>query len=369
MFLKSLHLINFKNCSESTFQLSPKVNCFLGENGEGKTNILDAIYYLSYCKSYFNLADSQNIKHGEAFFVIQGLYDLNSEELEIYCGLKKGNKKAFKKNKKEYLRLSDHIGLLPLVMISPSDSNLISEGSETRRKFIDSIISQFDKQYLEELIQYNKALIHRNALLKQFAEGMPFNAELLYLWDLKLIEPGNYIFKKRQAFLSEFVQLFSTYFKIISNGKEEVGIEYKSELIEHNFEELLKNNQSRDRKAQLSLSGIHKDDVLFTLGEFPIKKIGSQGQQKSFLIALKLAQYYYLAQIKKYPPILLLDDIFDKLDETRVQRLMQLVTNPEFGQVFITDTGTQKLPQMLTEIGVDHVSMQISSGLSVNQAV
>lgn len=365
MFLKNLHLINFKSSTECSFVLSPKINCFLGDNGEGKTNILDAIYYLSYCKSFSNQIDSQNIRHNESFFVIQGLYSNGEEETEIYCGLKKGTKKSFKKNKKEYQRLSEHIGLLPLVMISPSDSDLIADGSETRRRFIDSIIAQYDKLYLDQLIQYNKALTQRNALLKQFADSGTFNAELLELWDLKLIEPGQYIFEKRKEFLREFVQLFNYYFQLISNGKENVDLIYKSELLSQNLEELLKHNLNRDRKVQLTLSGIHKDDVSFTLGDFPIKKIGSQGQQKSYLIALKLAQYYYLAKIKQTAPILLLDDIFDKLDESRVERLMKLVTNPEFGQVFITDTGLEKLPKLLSEIGVDFKASKIVEGQAI----
>lgn len=365
MFLKNLHLINFKNCPEAGFELSPGVNCFLGNNGEGKTNILDSIYYLSFCKSFFNSADIQNIRHGESFFVIQALFDMNGEEMEIYCGQKKGQKKSFKKNKKEYSRLSDHIGTLPLVMISPADTELITEGSDIRRKFLDAIISQYDKPYLEELIAYNKALLQRNALLKRFAETGSYSHDLLEIWDYRLIESGNYIHKKRTAFLDDFINLFSTYFAEISGGKEQVGIAYKSDLLEQDFASVLQQSLARDRASQFTQAGIHKDDLVFTINDFPVKKYGSQGQQKSYLIALKLAQYYYLARLKKVAPILLLDDIFDKLDDNRVGHLMKLVTQPDFGQVFITDTNAGKLPALLTELGVDFKVMHISEGVPV----
>lgn len=342
--------------------LAPKVNCFLGENGEGKTNILDAIHYLSFCKSYFNQIDSQNIKHETPFFVVQGWYRGADEELEIYCGLKRGQKKVFRKNKKDYERLSDHIGLIPLVMISPSDADLISEGSEIRRKFIDTILSQYDKTYLDQLIDYNKILAQRNALLKRFAESRSFSADLLEVWDLRLVELARSIYQARHRFLSGFTVLFSRYFKIISGGKEEVGLEYRSDLNNADFYTVLRNSLARDRATEYTQVGIHKDDLIFLMNGHAVKKFGSQGQQKSYLIALKLAQYHHLSEIKGQAPVLLLDDIFDKLDDKRIGQLMEIVTANDFGQVFITDTSPEKLPRLLDQLKVEHKIFRIKDG-------
>lgn len=362
MILERLYLLQFKNIREMSLEMAPKANCFLGENGEGKTNILDAIHYLSFTKSYFNQIDNQNINHNEDYFVVQGWYQLNGEGLEIYCGLKRGQKKNFKKNKKEYERLADHIGILPLVMVSPSDADLINEGSEVRRKFIDSIISQYDKVYLERLIDYNKVLLQRNALLKRFAETRSYSADLLDVWDIKLSELGRWIYEKRKQFLSEFIVLFNRYFALLSGGKEEVGIDYKSDLAEYDFYALLKSNLHKDRSAEYTTAGIHKDDLIFMMNDHPVKKFGSQGQQKSYLIALKLAQYKHISTLKQTLPILLLDDIFDKLDVKRVAGLMKIVTSEDFGQLFITDTDPEKLPALLEELGVTFKTYFIKEG-------
>ncbi len=364
MHLSRISLLNFKNCAETTLDLIPGVNCLLGDNGEGKTTLLDAVHYLSFCKSYFNPVDSQHIRHGEAFFVIQGFFEYRDETIEVYCGQKKGQKKSFKKNKKEYSRLSDHIGLFPLVMISPSDTDLINEGSEVRRKLIDTIISQYDRQYLEKLIEYNRVLLQRNTLLKRFAETQSFNAELLEVWDASLVSLGQTVYEARKAFIDDFIRLFNTYFSVISGGKEQVGIMYRSDLNEGDFAETLRRSQSRDRFSHYTQVGIHKDDLVFTLGGHPIRKTGSQGQQKSFLIALKLAQYEYIARIKQLKPILLLDDIFDKLDDRRVARLMELVTGEGFGQVFITDTSAEKLPALLQKMNVSHRIFEMNEGIA-----
>ncbi|MFZ5554214.1 MAG: DNA replication/repair protein RecF [Bacteroidota bacterium] len=362
MYLSQLSLINFKNCREASFGFTHGVNCFLGNNGEGKTNILDSIHYLSFCKSYFNPIDSQNIRNGEDFFVIQGNFKKEEEETEVYCGQKRNQKKSFKKNKKEYSRLSDHIGLFPLVMISPSDAELLLGGSEVRRKFIDSIISQYDKTYLEKLINYNKLLLQRNTLLKRFADGMMYNPELLEAWDIQLVPEGRYIFETRRKFINEFIRLFSKYYALIANNNEEVGVEYKSDLHTADFEIILKNSLMRDRHSQYTQTGIHKDDLVFTMNGQPVKRFGSQGQQKSFLISLKLAQYYYIAREKNTFPVLLLDDIFDKLDDQRVEQLMLLVTGKEFGQVFITDTSLEKLPSLLQKNNVHFKTFHIAGG-------
>ncbi len=334
----------------------------MGDNGEGKTNILDAIHYLSFCKSFFNPIDSQNIKHDEPFFVIQGLFEKEDAVVEIYCGQKRGEKKSFKKNKKEYQRLSDHIGLFPLVMISPADTDLINEGSDVRRKFLDTIISQYDKMYLDKLIHYNKALAHRNVLLKRFAETNSYRQDELEIWDLQLVENGVYIFQSRKKFIDELVPLFNEYYAFISGSKEKVDIVFDSDQLAKPLAENLHSVIAADRASRHTTVGIHKDDMEFMINGFPIKKYGSQGQQKSFLIALKLAQYFFIKKVTGANPILLLDDIFDKLDDSRVARLMEKVTASDFGQVFISDTNHYKLPALLKDIKVEHQEFMVKNG-------
>lgn len=352
MFLQKINLINFKNYEQAELEFSPGANCISGNNGQGKTNILDAVYYLSFCKSYFNPVDSQNIMHSSPFFVIQGVFEKEGQKDSVYCGVKRNQKKQFKRNQKEYQRLADHIGLFPLVMISPTDTNLISEGSEERRKLIDSIISQYDKIYLEDLIAYNKIVAHRNALLKQFATRNYYDPDTLAIWDEQMVELAQRIFEKRSGFISSFLPLFQHFFSFIAGTDEKVNITYQSDLQDGAFAETLKNTLSKDRTMEYTTVGIHKDDLLFQLGEFPIKKYGSQGQQKSFLIAVKLAQFEMLKAIQKTKPILLLDDIFDKLDELRVGKLMELVSKESFGQIFITDTNGERVLEIFGRIKV-----------------
>ena len=287
MHLSKLSLLGFKNYAEADFVFSKNINCFVGNNGEGKTNLLDAIHYLAFCKSFFNANDSQNIYHNNPFFVIQGEF-LNGDEGkdDVYCGFKRNEKKQFKKNKKEYNRLAEHIGYIPLVMVSPADSELITEGSESRRKFMDSAIAQFDKSYLENLLAYNKVLAHRNAVLKNFAEQRFYDKETIAIWDEQLIVLGNKIHTERQIFIEKFVPIFNQYYQLISGGKEVVGLEYDSHLNLGNFAEVLENAVKKDLQLQYSSVGIHKDDLIFKISNFALKKFGSQGQQKSFLIAL-----------------------------------------------------------------------------------
>lgn len=353
MYLKKLSILNFKNYSEADLTFSPHVNCLTGNNGEGKTNILDAVHYLSFCKSFFNPIDSQNIMHDAPFFLIQGTYYLNDADEEVYCGQKRNQKKQFKRNKKEYQRLADHIGSFPLVMISPADSELITEGSESRRKFIDSVIAQFDREYLEDLIGYNKVLSHRNALLKQFSQSGKFDKESLEIWDFQLIAFGEKVFEKRKDFISKFMPIFRNYYELISGGKEQVDLIYISHLANDTFEEALSKALNRDRAMEYSTVGIHKDDLEFTINGYPLKKYASQGQQKSFLIALKLAQFDFIKKIKKITPVLLLDDIYDKLDDLRVKQLMELVSSDNFGQLFITDTHPTRLPELFRTSNAD----------------
>jgi DNA replication and repair protein RecF len=362
MYLQKLSLVNFKNYSSAELELCPQVNCFTGSNGEGKTNLLDAIHYLSFCKSFFNPVDSQNILHEAPFFLIQGTFMVNDQPEEVYCGLKRNQKKQFKRNKKEYSKLSDHIGLLPLVMISPADSDLIAEGSENRRKFIDSVISQYDKDYLDSLIDYNKVLSHRNALLKSFAESRSFDEITLEIWDMQLADLGKRIYVKRRQFIDEFTPIFQQYYEMLSGGKEKVSLAYTSHLEDKEFAQVLKSTLRKDLAFQYTTAGIHKDDLEFRISDHPIKKFGSQGQQKSYLIALKLAQFDFIKRIKKLTPILLLDDIYDKLDEDRVKYLMNIVSKGSFGQIFITDTHYDRIPRLFSSTSSPFKVFKVKDG-------
>ncbi len=347
MYLQKLSLVNFKNIESQTFDFQQKINCFVGNNGVGKTNVLDAIYYLSFAKSYFNPVAVQNIKHDAPFFMVEGSYLLHKREEKILCSLKRGQKKVLKRNGTAYDKFSEHIGQFPLVIISPSDRDLIIEGSERRRKFMDSVISMQDTLYLQNLIAYNKVLSQRNALLKYFALNRTFDALNLKVYDELLIKHGAIIHQKRTNFLKEFTPIFDEKYQLISGKKEDVKLTYKSQLSTVDFETLLQQNLEKDRMLQYTSVGIHKDDLGFEIDTFPIKKFGSQGQQKSYLIALKLAQFQFIKQQSKVVPILLLDDIFDKLDELRVSQIIDLVNKDEFGQIFITDTHYNRTEEVI----------------------
>jgi DNA replication and repair protein RecF len=363
MYLEKLSILNFKNYTESEIEFCDKINCFVGDNGEGKTNLLDAIHYLSFCKSYFNNIDSQNILHEAAFFTITGAYRRKGDEAEVVqCIQKRNQRKVFKINKKEYERLSEHIGLIPLVMISPSDSNMIYEGSEERRKYIDSVISQFDKLYLQDLISYNKALEQRNRLFKVFAEKRIFEYSSLELWDEQLMKYGTKIFSKREEFVEKLTPIFREHYNFITENKEDMELVYDSQLKGQDFRTLLEASIDRDRALLYTTLGIHKDDLLFNIGGRPIRKFGSQGQQKSFLIALKLAQYDYTKKIKGYKPILLFDDIFDKLDDARVGKLISQVSGNSFGQIFITETHKDRILRIFDNTGVKTRIYEVKKG-------
>jgi DNA replication and repair protein RecF len=342
MFLKKISLFNYKNFSEATFEFDSKINCFVGKNGIGKTNILDAIYHLANGKSYFNPLAVHNIKHNEEFFVIDGEFEKNDRNEQIVCSLKKGQKKILKRNGKLYDKFSDHVGFIPLVIISPADRDLIVEGSETRRKFIDSVISQLDNPYLQQLIQYQKTVAQRNALLKYFALNHVFDKETLSIYNEQLNDLGQSIFEKRKDFLEKFIPIFNNYYKEISDDSETVQLVYQSDLHDKNTLTLLEENLNKDRALQYTSVGVHKDDLSFEIDNHPIKKFGSQGQQKSFLIALKLAQFDFVKKQSGEKPILLFDDIFDKLDEFRVAKIVSMVNNEQFGQLFISDTHAER---------------------------
>lgn len=361
MYLKKLSLNNFKSYQNAEFVFSDKINCFVGNNGVGKTNLLDAIHYLSFCKSYFNPLDSQNIRHNQDYFVINGTCirsDESTDQMQVIQ--KRNHRKKVLYNKKEYDRLADHIGVFPLVMISPYDRDLINDGSELRRKYIDSVISQFDKFYLDDLITYQRALFQRNALLKIFGERNYFDLSQLEVWDKQLIESGTSIYSKRKKFLEQVTPVFRHYFGFIGCADETVDITYQSQLHNGDFGKLLSEAMPRDRAVQYSTTGIHKDDLDFLIDGYPVKRFGSQGQQKSFLIALKLAQFDYTSGMKGFKPILLLDDIFDKLDDLRVEQLIHLVSENSFGQVFITDTSADRINRIFDEISIEHKIFSIS---------
>lgn len=363
MWLKQLSLLNFKNYSESTLLFLPEVNAFTGENGAGKTNLLDAIHYLSLCKSYFNPIDSQHIKRGEEWFMVQGEFEKDERIDAISCSLKRNQKKQFKRNKKDYPRLADHIGQFPLVMISPNDSEIITEGSEERRKFIDNVISQTDNRYLDTLIFYNKILLQRNMLLKGIKERGIFDVGLLEVLNMQLVEVGENIYARRKRFMEEFTPAFQRHYTYLTDGAEDVSLVYESPLHQQDFLALLNASIEKDRALERTTQGIHKDDLLFAIhGEMPLKKFGSQGQQKSFLIALKLAQYSFLQEQKQFRPLLLLDDIFDKLDEKRTRKLMQMVSDEEFGQIFITDTDAARIRKIFDEIAQPIRIFEIEGG-------
>ncbi len=350
MLLKNLSLINYKNFESQDFEFDSKINCFVGANGIGKTNVLDAIYHLSLGKSYFNPVTTQNIRHEQDFFVIDGTFEKATREEKIVCSFKKGAKKIIKRNGKAYDRLSDHIGLLPLVIISPADRDLIIEGSETRRKFMDGVISQSDKKYLQSLIKYNKVLTQRNSLLKYFAVNQTFDATTLSIYNEQLAEFGTPIFEKRAQFMEAFIPIFKKQYAVISGNTEEVALTYESKLFDDDLLTLLEKSLDKDRALQYSSVGIHKDDLSFSIAGHPIKKFGSQGQQKSFLIALKFAQFHFMKVQADTTPILLLDDIFDKLDENRVAHIVGLVDRQEFGQIFISDTHAERTENVVKTI-------------------
>jgi DNA replication and repair protein RecF len=361
MILNRISILNYKNLEQVELSFSPNVNCFIGQNGVGKTNLLDAIYFLSFCKSASNAIDSQNILHDRDFFMLQGEYRTDAgDPEEVYCGMKRRQKKHFKRNKKEYTRLADHIGLIPLVMVSPADAELIAGGSEERRRFMDVVISQYDRDYLEALMRYNKALLQRNTLLK--AEEEP-DGELMDVWEEMMAAAGSVVYEKRRLFIQEFIPLFQTFYARISGGRERVDLAYTSHAQRGDLRQLIRDSRSKDRIMGYSLHGIHKDDLLMQLGDFPIKREGSQGQNKTYLVALKLAQFDFLHRAGSgTTPLLLLDDIFDKLDAERVEQIVKLVASDRFGQIFITDTNRDHLDSILRKLEGDYRVFGVEKG-------
>ncbi len=359
MIVQKLSLTQFKNHIDRQFEFSPQINCFVGNNGVGKTNVLDALHYLSMGKSFLGNTDMNNIATGESFFGIESQIDDGEKENTIKILLQKEGKKIIRKNDKPYDRIADHIGFLPSVMISPYDSNLITDSGESRRRFLDSMISQTDSEYLFNLIQYQKTIQQRNALLKSFAKNRYFDAENLEIYNAPLGQLGTFIFQKREAFITSVSDLIQRYYQIISNGQETVSVLYQSDLSTQSFDEILLQNKEKDRVLTYTSRGIHKDDLLFEMNGSSMKKTASQGQQKSFLIALKLSQIKRIIEITGKTPIVLLDDIFDKLDDLRVAQLIELVNHEKFGQIFITDTHKERTENVVKKINEESKIFEI----------
>lgn len=359
MILQSLNILNYRNIREASLEFAPKLNCFVGLNGQGKTNVLDALYLLSFAKSAFTSQDSLNITHGEEMAMVQGIYrgdglPVTGDGVTISCGLRRGVKKQFRRDKKDYQRLIDHIGLIPLVMVSPSDQQLIDEGSDERRRFMDVVISQLDRKYLDCLTKYNALLKQRNALLKQYADAGVVPDDLLEVLEWQMVEPAEYIYKARTAFFAAFEPYFEKTYAQISGSAEIPQLRYVSQLQDRDLREAYVRTRQRDLILGWTSQGVHKDDLEMKLGEWPLKQVGSQGQQRTFVLAMKLAQSLYLSgttgdglQVTGQKPILLLDDIFDRLDSERVERIVEMIQGPEFGQIFITDTDRQHLTDIL----------------------
>ena len=358
MILEKLTILNYKNIGEVTLDFSPKVNCFIGHNGVGKTNVLDAIHYLSFCRSSISNTDSQVIRHGEEFFMLEGRYATDEGEPEIvYCGMKRGTKKHFKRNGKEYRRLSEHIGLIPIVMVAPADNMIIDGQSEERRRLMDMVISQFDHAYIDHLSRYTKALQQRNSLLRQDEEP---DASLLDVLEEQMGYEGECVFAAREAFVNELIPVFQRYYEAISGGREEVGISYESHCRRGPLCEVIRRDRFKDRAVGYSLHGVHRDDLVFTLGSHQMKREGSQGQNKTFAVALKLAQFDFLKRTaSRTTPLLLLDDIFDKLDSDRVERIVEIVSASGFGQIFVTDTNRDHLDKILARSGGDYKIFEV----------
>lgn len=362
MTLENLHVLFFKNYEEAGITFSPHINCLIGPNGSGKTNLLDAIHYLSLTKSAFSGSDLQNVKQGEDYFMVKGRFAQENQINAIQITFKTGQKKIVTNNKAPYEKVSEHIGRFPVVLISPYDTDLVREGSEERRKYFDSLISQLDHDYLDNLLRYNYLLKQRNSLLKQFAERNYFDADYLQVLTEEMIPFGEKTAQVRQAFLQELEPVFQKQYRFLSESSEEVRIEYKSQLPGQDFAYLLKQSQRKDSILQRTTVGPHKDDFVFMMDELPVKNYGSQGQQKSFVIALKLAQFEMLAAAKNQKPLLLLDDIFDRLDEKRIAKLMEMVANHTFGQLFITDSHEERTQLFLKGLSEDIKVFSVKNG-------
>ena len=374
MILRSLSILNYKNISEASLSFSPKMNCFIGHNGAGKTNVLDAVYYLSFCRSATNPVDAQVIRHDEPYCMIEGRYENEQGDEELVsCGMKRGVRKHFKRNKKEYKRLSEHIGLIPLVVVAPADTLLIEGGGEERRRLMDVVISQYDHSYIDALARYNNAHQQRNTLLKaasgdERSDGGGYDPLLMQLWEEQMAEAGETLYRKRAAFVDELTPVFQRYYEQISGGHEQVGLQYVSHCQRGPLLEVIQRDRHKDVAVGYSLHGVHRDDLVFSLGGHPMRREGSQGQNKTYVVALKLAQFEFLKRTaSQTTPLLLLDDIFDKLDADRVEQIVRLVSGDSFGQIFITDTNRDHLDRILAAAAFDHKIFHVADGVITAQ--
>lgn len=356
MILEKLSIVNYKNIVEATLELSPKMNCFVGPNGAGKTNVLDAIYYLSFCRSSINPTDAQVIRHGQDFFMLEGQYQ---DDLSVSCAMKRGTKKHFRRNKKEYKRLSEHIGLIPIVMVSPGDTLLVEGGSEERRRLLDLVISQTDRSYMDHLNRYAKALQQRNTLLRQDQEPDP---DVMSLWEEQMAASGEVIFQRRRQLVQRLVPLFQQFYASISGGHEQVSLGYASHCQRGPLLEVIQRDRWKDRAVGYSLHGVHRDDLELLVDGHPMKREASQGQLKTCVVALKLAQFGILSSDRQTTPLLLLDDIFDRLDAARVEQIVRLVGGDAFGQIFVTDTNREHLDRMLAATSHEFRIFHVAAG-------
>ena len=371
MILRKLSILNYKNIREADLTFSDKLNCFIGLNGQGKTNIMDAIYLLSFTKSAFNIVDSQNITHDADMALVQGHYQPSTvncqpSTVQVSCGLKRGVKKQFRLDKTDYKRLIDHIGLIPLVMVCPEDSELIAEGSDERRRFLNVVISQQDKTYIEYLTSYNALLKQRNALLKQLADRADEREDgdgLLAVYEQQMAPLAQAVYNVRKEFIEAFIPVFQSVYAEIAEDAEQVSLRYISQLQNRDLKEAYVATRQRDMILGWTSQGVHKDELEMTLGGFPIKREGSQGQNKTYAISMKLAQFDFLRKtISSTTPLLLLDDIFDKLDASRVEKIVNLVAGDSFGQIFITDTNRDHLDQILKDRDFDYKLFKVKGG-------
>lgn len=358
MRLKRLSLLNFKNLSQTDIALSEGINCFVGDNGAGKTNVLDAIYYLSMSKSAFTMTDGQSVRHGEEFFFTEGTYSTDGGGQEqVVCSFSRRTGKALKRNGKEYDRVADHVGLFPVVIVSPRDTDLITDAAEERRRYLNGFISQLDRVYLNSIMRYNAVLTERNRFLKSSSDEA-----MLQIYDMQLAEHGTRVYEARQKMVERMQPMVAEYYRTLSDDREQVEIEYRSELQDMPMQDILLRARERDIVNQFTTAGVHRDDLVFRIGGYPLRKYGSQGQQKSFLIALKLAQYRLLAEATGEKPILLLDDLFDKLDMGRVEQLLTIVSHDDFGQICITDCNKVRLESTLARAEKEYALFTVEGG-------
>lgn len=361
MHLKQLDIINFKNIESSSISLGNKVNCFTGNNGTGKTNILDAIFYMSLCKSALGVTDGQCVRHGSDFFMLEGSYDISAKGIEtIACSYKRGASKVIKRNDKEYGKLIDHVGLFPVVLVSPSDNSLIFS-SDDRRRYINAFLSQIDKEYLVALMKYNSVLMQRNKLLKDIYNNGA--QEILDIIDAQLCSYAKVIHSKRRDLINALSPIVEEYYSILSDNRESIDMTYDSDLNQASAEDLLSAGREKDFIMKHTTTGVHRDDISMSISGMPIRKFGSQGQQKSLLIALKLSQFDIITKHKGFKPILLLDDIFDKLDIGRVENLISMVSQDKFGQIFITDSNKIRLDSILSGIKQTYCIFDVVNGI------